>query len=105
MQPVWIAFLCGFFLGGICGLSLMCLLFMSGQNESFFEESKELDLTMTSNATDALFIDKRRTFMTDLNMPIKPENSPFAPIIHETYDNGLPVMTGRKEQSHGTHKI
>lgn len=64
MQPVWIAFTCGLFLGGIGGLSLMCLLAMCRQNEP------ATDLTRTSSSTtDALFIDKRRTFMTHLNMP------------------------------------
>lgn len=71
MQPVWIAFACGFFLGGIGGVSLMCMLIMSRQNEPLFIESNEVDLTITSSATDALFIENRRTSMTDLNMPIE----------------------------------
>lgn len=80
MQPVWIAFTCGFFLGGIGGISMMCLLIMSRQNEP------EVDLTITSSATDALFIEKRRTLMTDLNTPIELRKYPFTPIIHETCD-------------------
>lgn len=105
MQLVRIAFTCGCLIGGICRISLMCLLAMSCQNEPFPIESKEVDMTITSSTTDASFIDKTRMFMTDLNMPIELRKYPFTPIIHKTCDNGLPVMTGRKEQSYGTNKI
>lgn len=56
----------------------MCLLAMSRQNDPRFIESNEVDLTITSSATDALFIEKEER-MTDLKMPLSVDNSRLRP--------------------------
>jgi hypothetical protein len=41
MNPVWVAFTCGWFLGGVCGVAVMCLMIIAKQSDERFEETEE----------------------------------------------------------------